>query len=72
MKFNFGDIVVVQGDFIGVIVKCWERTTGKDAGSFFYDVYVRSFNRIIDYKEDEVERFIYNKELLEEEKINYE
>ena len=41
VKFCFGDIVVVDDILIGVIVKCWNGTSGNN-----YDVYVRSYNGI--------------------------
>lgn len=56
-KFNFGSIVVVEKSFIGVVVKCW---IGKEPN---VDVYVRSFNKIENYRESEVQGFIYDKEL---------
>lgn len=49
-KFLFGDIVVVDNYSIGVIVKTWERATG----GFFYEVYVRLANKIIEYDEDKI------------------
>ena len=39
MKFCFGDIVVVEGNLIGVVVKSWCRSVqGKEAN---HDVYKR-------------------------------
>jgi hypothetical protein len=58
-KFLFGDIVVVDEMFIGVVVKTWEYKTG-----FYYEVYVRSYSRIKEYGEDEIERYrVRHKEL---------
>lgn len=67
MKFTFGDIVVVEKDFIGVIVKSWLKSMkGKPA---YHEVYVRSWNTIKEYTEDEIERYLVrHKELSEEEK----
>ena len=42
MKFTFGDIVVIEENLIGVIVKCWN----KNKFGHEYDVYVRNFNCI--------------------------
>ena len=38
MKFTFGDIVVIEQDLIGVILKCWKDNKGMN-----YDVYVTVF-----------------------------
>lgn len=48
MKFCFGDIVVVEGNLIGVVVKSWISRENN------YDVYVRLFNGIVNYKGLEV------------------
>ena len=50
MKFCFGDIVVVDDIQIGVVVKCWEDG--------ICDVYVRSYNGIKNYHEDEIQRYM--------------
>ena len=42
MKFCFGDIVVVEGNLIGVICKSWCRNNKE----IYYEVYVRSCNGI--------------------------
>ena len=66
MKFCFGDIVVVDGIQIGVVVKCWSGNTTENS----YDIYVRSYNGIKNYKEDEIERYmVRHKELNEEELV---
>ena len=44
MKFCFGDIVVVAGNLIGVVVKSWINS--KD-NSHTYEVYVRIYNGIM-------------------------
>lgn len=63
MKFQFGNIVVVDDGQIGVIVKSWAN------GS--HEVYVRSYGLIHDYSEDEIRHFVYSKELNDEEKDLY-
>lgn len=69
MKFTFGDIVVIEGEYIGVILKCWIRYRNGFEKTFEYEVYVRSFNDIKLYKEDEIERYmVRHKELNDEEK----
>lgn len=69
MKFTFGDIVIVDKIEIGVIVKCWIHNA--DAGKEFnYDVYVREYNGIKNYKENEIERYmVRHKYLSDEEKV---
>ena len=62
MKFCFGDIVVVEGNLIGVVVKSWISRENN------YDVYVRSYNRILNYPESDIERYmVRHKELNVEE-----
>ena len=63
MSFQFGNVVVVDEDQIGVIVKSWADST--------HDVYVRSYNSIRPYREDNIRHFIYSKELSDEEKGFY-
>lgn len=67
MKFTFGDIVVVDTDNIGVVVKCWIKNIGEE---FSYEVYVRNYNAIKEYKEEEIERYmVRHKYLSDEEKV---
>lgn len=71
-RFLFGDIVVVENELIGVVVKTWEETNLKGVvvpcKGYQYEVYVRSYNKIIDYDEDEIDRYrVRHKELNEEE-----
>lgn len=67
MKFLFGDIVVVEENLIGVIVKTWQH---KD--KYSYEVYVRSFNCIKEYKEDEIERYSVRHKELDEDEMYYQ
>lgn len=61
--YLFGDIVVIENNLIGVVVKTWEDKYG-----FYYEVYVRSLNAIKEYREEEVERYrVRHKELDVEE-----
>jgi len=55
MRFQFSNVVVVDTDQIGVIVKSWENKT--------HDVYVRSYNCIKEYKEKDIQHYVYSKEL---------
>ena len=67
MKFCFGDIVVVDDIQIGVIVKSWCGRTVND-----YDVYVRSYNKIKNYKEFEIERYMVRHKYLSDEEVVYQ
>lgn len=69
MKFLFGDIVVIEENLIGVIVKTWkDLETG-----YNYDVYVRNYNAIKNYSEEQIERYkVRHKELSGEEMLYQE
>lgn len=70
MIFQFGNVVVVQGGLIGVIVKSWgEGTILKECS---HDVYVRDFNSVKTYREPDIRHFIYSKELTDEEREFYQ
>ena len=66
----FGDIVVVEGDKIGVIVKCWGVSSMGDPKS--YDVYVRMYNGIANYSEDRVDRYMVRHKYLNDEELEYQ
>lgn len=72
MKFTFGDIVVCNGEDIGVVVKCWGAPiAGPNVGKkgSHYEVYVRVANGICQFDENEIERYmVRHKYLSEEEK----
>ena len=65
--FLFGDIVVVDVDQIGVVVKTWENSQG-----YFYEVYVRSYNKINEYKENEMDRYRVRHKYLDEEELMWQ
>lgn len=69
MKFCFGDIVVVEEEFIGVVVKSWKDIKNK---KFTYEVYVRSYNNIITYDEDKIERYMVRHKYLSDEEKEYQ
>ncbi len=69
-KFYFGNVVVVEDDLIGVIVKTWGPTEYKNS-KYNYEVYVRSVSGIIEYDETQINHFVYSKELSEDEKDFY-
>lgn len=55
---------------IGVVVKCWGRSArGKEPT---YEVYVRMFNRIKEYKASEVERYQVRNKYLSKEEIEWQ
>ena len=64
MKYCFGDIVVVDGNLIGVVVKSWHNGT--------HEVYVRMVNRIVEYKESEIQRYMVRHKYLDEEEQAYQ
>lgn len=68
-KFLFGDIVVVERLLIGVVVKVWENLK---ENSYTYEVYVRNYNKIVEYKENEIERYRVRHKYLNEEEQEYQ
>lgn len=67
MQFTFGDIVVVDGENIGVVVKSWlskPETT--------HEVYVRMYNAIKTYPESEMQRYLVRHKFLSEEEQEYQ
>lgn len=71
MKFCFGDIVVVEENLIGVVVKSW-ITYSKGEKTRNYDIYVRMYNGIKNYNEEEIERYMARHKYLSEEEIEYQ
>ena len=71
MKFCFGDIVVVEGNLIGVVVKSW-ITSSKGKRFCNYDVYVRMKNSIQNYREEEIERYMVRHKYLDVEEMVYQ
>ena len=67
MKFCFGDIVVVEGNFIGVVVKSWMY-----GRIVLHDVYVRMCDEVYTYTEDEMERYMVRHKYLDEEELQYQ
>ena len=59
--FCFGDIVIVDEDCIGVVVKVWNDHT--------YDVYVRAYNGIRTYKERYISRYMVRHKILSDEEM---
>lgn len=71
MKFCFGDIVVVEGNLIGVVVKSW-ITCSKGEKFRNYDVYVRMKNSVQNYREEEIQRYMVRHKYLNEEEMEYQ
>ncbi len=69
MKYCFGDIVVVDGENIGVVVKSWCGVLNSVDN---HDVYVRMYNGIKNYKESEIERYMVRHKYLSEEEKEYQ
>lgn len=67
MKLCFGDIVVVDGDQIGVVVKSWVGS-----GVRSYEVYVRTYNCIRTYDESNVERYMVRHKYLDEDELEWQ
>lgn len=70
MKLVFADIVVVDGDQIGVVVKNWGRSSNGHEPKV--EVYVRSYNAIKEYPISQVERYQVRHKYLEEEELEYQ
>lgn len=68
MEYCFADIVVVENNLIGVIVKSWIR----NGGEVLHEVYVRPYNSIKEYKEDEIERYMVRHKELSEEELDWQ
>ena len=58
-NYSFAQVVVVEGDLIGVVVKCWADNT--------YEVYVRADNKIQNYRYNEIRPYIFSKHLEPDE-----
>lgn len=64
MNFTFADTVVVEGTLIGVVVKSWEDGT--------HEVYVRNHNRIKEYHETQMQRYMVRHKELDEDEAYYQ
>ena len=70
-QFLFGDIVVVEDDQIGVILKTWEDKT-PSKNPYTYEVYVRSFNFIKSYDQSDIERYRVRHKVLSPEELEWQ
>lgn len=73
-QFLFGDIVVVEKDLIGVVVKSWGPIMrgGVQTNEFEYDVYVRVSNGIVTYPETGITRYRVRHKYLNDEELEYQ
>ena len=78
MKFCFGDIVVVENNLIGVVVKSFDkgyRIVSNDSRLQIIpphqEVYVRMYNGIKEYNEDEMKRYMVRHKLLDEQELEW-
>ena len=70
MKFCFGDIVVIHGDEIGVVVKCWQKSIqGKEPE---YDVYCRMSDTIECISERGLQRYMVRHKYLDEQELDWQ
>jgi hypothetical protein len=67
LKFLFGDIVVINKNQIGVVVKTW-----KSSSSYEYEIYNRITSNIESYVEKDVERYRVRHKYLNEEEMEYQ
>lgn len=70
MKFCFGDIVVVNGDEIGVVVKCWQRSLKGSESE--YEVYCRMSGEIATIPESKIQRYMVRHKYLDEEELQWQ
>ena len=71
MKYTFGDIVVVDKENLGVIVKSWIAVKGGKE-KINHEVYVRMYNSIKEYPERKIERYMVRHKYLSEEEKEYQ
>lgn len=69
MNLTFGDIVVVEGNLIGVICKLWEGSINVEPHC---EVYVRNYNMIKDYPNTDIKRYLVRHKELNEDEIYYQ
>jgi len=73
MKFCFGDIVVVHGNEIGVVVKSWKSYKPRERRPVNeYDVYVRMSNGIETLPEDKIQRYAVRHKYLNKREMEWQ
>ena len=69
-QLAFGDIVVVEKDQIGVVVKSWMGDNKGHEPS--YEVYVRNYRMIKTYPLSEVDRYLVRHKELDEDEVEWQ
>ena len=69
MKYTFWDIVIVEWENIGVVIKSWWKW---NRWYVSHEVYVRIHNWVKDFKEDEIERYLVRHKYLDEQELEYQ
>lgn len=69
MKYLFGDIVVINENQIGVVVKTYEKLA---LNTYEYEIYNRMSNQIETYLEKDVDRYRVRHKYLNEEEMVYQ
>jgi len=72
MKYCFGDIVVVRGNLIGVVLKSWIRYSSTGKVFHEYEVYVRMSRQIEVFLEEEMERYMVRHKYLDQEEMEWQ
>ena len=72
MRYTFGDIVIVEDNLIGVIVKRWCKSFAKNGRPAHHEVYVRSFNGIREYDEKDMRRYLVRHTELDEDELYWQ
>lgn len=67
-KFLVGDFVVYKKVFIGIVLKTWWSVQH----GYSYDVYIRSWSRIQEIPEEQLERYRVRHKELNEEEMEYQ
>jgi len=63
-RFQFGNVVVVDGRYIGLVVKTWGKSRSR---GIHYEVYVRMANAVMEYDESDIRHFVYDKVIGDDE-----
>ena len=71
MKFLFGDIVVINKNQIGVVVKIWKQRYSYSY-KYEYEIYNRMTSKIENYLEEDIERYRVRHKYLNEEELEYQ
>lgn len=70
MQFCFGDIVVVNGDEIGVVVKSWQKSVkGMEAE---HEVYCRMSETLKLFPESKMQRYMVRHKFLDDEELRWQ